>query len=120
MLRNILATAICFIISIHVGNAASGKSTNNPTKANAAIAFSKKENRKSGIADIQYTLTEKSEVEMGVYNLLGSKIVSLENNVKAKGSYSGQWDATSFPEGIYVISVKVNGKAVQRKFMIIQ
>ncbi|HER08707.1 MAG TPA: T9SS type A sorting domain-containing protein, partial [Bacteroides sp.] len=41
-----------------------------------------------------YTLSERSEVKLNVYNFLGQKVKQLVNSIQEPGSYSDSWDGT--------------------------
>jgi predicted phosphodiesterase len=50
---------------------------------------------------INYWLPAGGEVYLGVYNLLGQKIVTLVDERQPAGSHKTEWIATDLPKGIY-------------------
>ena len=64
----------------------------------------------SGNTTINVSLTEKSIVTMDLYNLLGEKILILDNNEKLAGDYSYSLkQESSLNPGIYFLKFSVNG-----------
>lgn len=61
---------------------------------------------------IKINLTEKCDVLLEVYNLLGEKIKTLEKSQKSAGFYSYNFNAKSlnFPSGIYVVKLTAGNK----------
>lgn len=61
---------------------------------------------------IKINLTEKCDVVLEVYNLLGEKIKTLENGSKIHGSYFYNFSAKNlnFPAGIYIVKLNAGGK----------
>ncbi len=59
-------------------------------------------------ATIEFTLPEKADVELSVYNILGQKIVTLFDGRSPAGDYSLTWNAVDFPSGIYFARLEAN------------
>ena len=55
---------------------------------------------------ITFNLTERSYVELNIYNVLGVKLATLVKGVKSAGSYSVQFNASNYPSGIYVYELQ--------------
>lgn len=61
---------------------------------------------------INYDLPEPSRVSLVVYDVLGRKIIELENGVKEEGYHSALWNAADVSSGVYFarfIATDVNG-----------
>ena len=56
---------------------------------------------------LNYTLPEKGEINLTIYNLAGQKVTQLVNGTIEAGYHSTVWDATGMPSGIYF--VRLNG-----------
>ena len=54
---------------------------------------------------IKYALPVDSYVDMAVYNVLGQKVKTLINGIKAMGSYDVKFEAGNLPSGIYFYSL---------------
>jgi len=55
---------------------------------------------------IGYRLLAVSDVELGIYNILGQKVAVLVSEQQAAGLYQVEWDATGFSSGIYFYILK--------------
>ena len=72
---------------------------------------------------INYTLQQKSRVELVVYNLLGKKIATLVNTDQNAGSFQVTWDGTDMfgnqaASGVYFYKI-LAGDFVDMKKMIL-
>ena len=75
----------------------------NPVKRNTTIA---------------YTLGNESMVDVGIYNMSGQKIKTLNNKILTKGKYKVTWDGTdkngkAAHNGMYLVKITINNKTVQ-------
>jgi hypothetical protein len=57
---------------------------------------------------IRYTLSQKSKIELTIYNLLGEKIATLINGVQAGGQHQVSWQADNLSSGIYLCCLRVD------------
>ena len=57
---------------------------------------------------IEYSLNQASEVQLSIFNILGQQIETLLQGAQDAGVYSIQWEANSYPAGIY-LAVLNNG-----------
>ena len=67
---------------------------------------------------ISYSVPERGNVSLVVYDLLGRQVASLVNQVKEPGSYKVNFNASNLPSGIYTYSIK-SGNFVQSKKMML-
>ena len=63
---------------------------------------------------IKYSLPEKSQVTIEIYNILGRKIETLVSGIQPAGSHSVVWDAENQPSGIYFYRIDA-GEYVESK-----
>ena len=64
---------------------------------------------------IKFSISEKSKVNLSVYNIKGQKVKTLINNHYSKGFHSVIWNGNnefgnSIGSGVYLYKLKVNGK----------
>ena len=72
------------------------------------------------LTNINYTLIEKSNIKLSIYNSLGSKVVTLkEGNVEA-GNYYVSWDASKYPSGVYFLKLHVNNSVEVKKMILLK
>jgi len=67
---------------------------------------------------IEYTVPEYSNVTITIYDALGKQIEQLYSGEKAAGTYSLQWNASSYSSGIYFYRLSTE-KFVQVKKMLL-
>ena len=84
---------------IHTGVSEISKPANNNMLSNYPNPF-------RFVTTIKYSVSEDSEIELSVTNLLGEKIKVLEKTFKKKGVYAINFDATNYSSGIYFYSLK--------------
>lgn len=74
---------------------------------------------------IEYTLKEKIQVEISIYNLLGQKIKTLVNEVKSPGKHFVTWNGkdnldNSVTSGLYIYKMKVGDFIHSKKMLLIK
>jgi hypothetical protein len=67
---------------------------------------------------IKYSIPQSSDVVIKVFDILGNEAATLVNEQKTAGSYEIEFDASSFPSGVYFYQIKA-GNFVQTKRMIL-
>ncbi|MBI2969081.1 MAG: Ig-like domain-containing protein [Bacteroidetes bacterium] len=71
-------------------------------------------NPNNGLFRLLITSPQSSRVEIEMYNLVGQRIWS-DNFMSGSGKYDRKIDITAMPEGIYTLSVNINGSRLYRK-----
>src|SRR3990170_3919242 len=70
---------------------------------------------------INFTLPEKTNVSLKVYNILGSQVAQVLNEVKDAGSYSVNFKAQGLSSGIYIYKISTgSGKEISRKMTLLK
>ena len=64
--------------------------------------------------------SEKSNVSLIIYDVLGNKIVTLVNEEKPAGIYEVEWDATGLPSGIYFYQLKTERYIETKKMLMLK
>ncbi len=59
---------------------------------------------------IELELTQQSDVEINVFNILGEKIEELSNSQLYNGIHKFEFDAKHKSNGIYFVKIKINGE----------
>ncbi|RNC83338.1 MAG: T9SS C-terminal target domain-containing protein [Balneola sp.] len=72
------------------------------------------------VTTINYTIKDRSEVSIDVYNLLGRKVASLVNGVKEPGTYSVNFDASNLSSGIYIYELRSGTTVLKEKMTLIK
>ena len=66
-----------------------------------------------------FTLHDKYQVAIGVYDIIGKEIISLSNATElSAGYYSLPLTKATLKQGIYLIKLEVDGHSVMRKVVV--
>ncbi|MFI5251818.1 MAG: T9SS type A sorting domain-containing protein [Bacteroidota bacterium] len=69
---------------------------------------------------IQYDLSERNFVNLTIWNILGEKIQTLVNAETNPGDYTVAFDASRFPSGTYLYTLRVGDLINQKKMLLIR
>ena len=69
---------------------------------------------------IRYTLSQKSEITLLVYNLLGQQVETLLEGVQNPGEHSLTWDASHLPSGVYFARLATNNATKSGKMLLLR
>ncbi|MBC8257292.1 MAG: S8 family serine peptidase [Candidatus Marinimicrobia bacterium] len=72
------------------------------------------------ITTIKYGIPDNGKVEIFVYDISGRQIAILMNNFQVSGFHSINWDASSYPSGLYFIRMESNNFNETRKVLLIK
>jgi photosystem II stability/assembly factor-like uncharacterized protein len=68
--------------------------------------------------NINFDITEKDNVKLTIFDVLGREITILVNQQLQPGSYKVDWDASNYPSGVYFYKLEA-GEFIQSKKMIL-
>jgi len=71
------------------------------------------------VTTINYQLPQASKVDLSIYNLFGQKVSTLVNKKQLVGTYTLEWDASSFSSGIYFCRLETDKGFVQARKLIL-
>jgi len=73
------------------------------------------------VTSISYALGQAGQAELSVFNLNGQLVKQLMNGKQEKGAHKVEFDAGDLTSGLYIYTLKVDGKQVQsRKMMLLK
>ncbi|HDP67072.1 MAG TPA: T9SS type A sorting domain-containing protein, partial [Candidatus Marinimicrobia bacterium] len=72
------------------------------------------------VATISFDLPEAADVSLSIVNLKGEIVGRLHNGPLHAGKIKLQWNASSYPSGIYFLKMSVNDKMVTRKMTLMK
>jgi hypothetical protein len=69
---------------------------------------------------IKYSITERSNVTLKVYDVLGNEIAVLVNKSQGAGSYSFNFDASNLASGLYIYTLNTGNFTSSKKMMLLK
>ncbi len=69
---------------------------------------------------ITYSVPERSNINLTVYNSIGIEVTTLASEIKEAGTYSVRFDASSLNSDIYFCRLKMNDMVVTRKMILLK
>lgn len=69
---------------------------------------------------IKYSVAERSNVNIKVYDMLGKEVANLVNTVKEAGSYEVSFNASNLASGMYVYSITAGNFTSSKKMMLMK
>jgi Secretion system C-terminal sorting domain len=69
---------------------------------------------------ITYSIPENGNVTLNIYDVLGNKIIRLENRNKTAGTYSTFFDASDLTSGIYFYTIRANNFVETKKMLLMK
>ena len=75
-------------------------------------------NLRSGPATIEYDLPADGNVSLGVFDVLGRKLVMLVNASQNAGTHRLNWDSSALPSGMYFCRLAIGARSVTRDLRI--
>lgn len=69
---------------------------------------------------IKYQIIKAGYVTLKIYNVLGKEIKTLVNEEQAKGSYSINFNSSSFPGGVYFYQIRSGSYSATKKMVLLK
>ncbi|MBU0475792.1 MAG: T9SS type A sorting domain-containing protein [Bacteroidetes bacterium] len=69
---------------------------------------------------IQFSVPSQSHVTLNVFNILGQKVATLVNGVKASGNYEVNFDAAKLSTGIYIYRLEAGNNIITKKMTLLK
>ena len=70
--------------------------------------------------NISFSLKEKTDVTVDIYNLKGQKVITLFEGKMNKGTHSLSWNAKSQPSGIYLYNISSKQTTITGKMILLK
>jgi hypothetical protein len=83
------------------------------TSKNTLTGFKVHPNPAASSTNISYQLTEKTDLNIYVYNMLGKQISNIQLGMQNPGNHKYELNTSNYPDGIYM--VKINDKTFRLK-----
>ena len=69
---------------------------------------------------IKYSVPERTNVKLSVYNILGSEVANLVNETKNVGEYEVTFDASKFSSGVYLYKIEAGSYKATKKLILMK
>jgi hypothetical protein len=69
---------------------------------------------------IKYTLAEKSNVILKIYDVLGNEIATLVNSEKEVGPHEVNFEASNLSSGLYIYTIQAGNFTASKKMMLLK
>ena len=69
---------------------------------------------------INYTLAERSNVTIKVYDVLGNEVATLVNTTQEAGAYDVNFDASQLSSGLYIYTLNAGNFTSSKKMMLLK
>jgi hypothetical protein len=69
---------------------------------------------------IDYTLPEKSNVSLKIYDMLGREVANLVNATQEAGAHSVNFNASKLASGMYIYTLKSGNNSMSKKLMLLK
>jgi hypothetical protein len=73
-----------------------------------------------GALTVRYSLTATTPVELGVYDIMGRQLGTIEDGIRAPGTHVASWNLGSLDSGIYFVKLRTKGAAFARRVVVIR
>lgn len=72
------------------------------------------------VTNIRFTLPERGQVSLVVYDMLGREVATLVNEVLSAGEQTVRFDASSLANGVYLYKLRAGNQEIIRKMTLIK
>ena len=69
---------------------------------------------------ITFTLPQKENVTLTIYDVLGREVTKLINGVTAEGDHSVEFNAAGYASGMYIYKLEAPGLSISRKMLLLK
>lgn len=70
--------------------------------------------------EIQFSLPQRSQVTLTIFDLLGREVTTLVSEELSAGSYSTRWDAGGMPTGVYLYRLRAGDFVETKKLLLLR
>ncbi len=69
---------------------------------------------------ISFSIAQRSNVNLSVFNILGEKVATLMNETKDAGNYEAEFNASNLTSGIYIYKLEAGNFQSTKKMMLVK
>ena len=71
-------------------------------------------------ARVRYSLPERTDVTLAVYDLMGRKVATLAAGARSAGTHRARLEGTSLPSGTYVVRLRAGEVQKSRRITVVK
>ena len=72
------------------------------------------------VTTISYGLPIDSEISLTIYDVEGKKITTLTNGIQTAGDHTVEWNASSYPSGVYFVKLNADQFTQTQKLILVK
>lgn len=69
-------------------------------------------------ADISYSLSKSTKMNISIIDYLGNEIIKLENSIKPKGKHIVHWNTNSVASGLYFVKITADNQILTKRIIV--
>ena len=73
-----------------------------------------------GTLTVRYALTAPTPVKLGVYDIMGRQLGTIEDGIREPGTHEASWNLGTLDSGIYFVKLHTRGAAFVRRVVVIR
>ena len=73
-----------------------------------------------GALTVRYALTAPTPVQLGVYDIMGRQLGTIEDGIRDSGTHEASWNLGSLDSGIYFVKLRTKGAAFTQRVVVIR
>jgi hypothetical protein len=74
----------------------------------------------NGSLTVRYALTATAPVQLGVYDVMGRQLGTIEDGIRGPGTHEASWNLGSMESGIYFVKLRTGGAAFTRRVVVMR
>jgi formylglycine-generating enzyme required for sulfatase activity len=71
----------------------------------------------NSVTKFEFILQKNQQVRMNIYNSTGQIVKTIFNNKLDAGNYAVEWNASNFPNGIYLVKIRIDNQLYAAKII---
>lgn len=72
------------------------------------------------VTKIKYNLLKQNHVQLKIFDMLGKELETLVDENKKEGNYEVDWNAVSYPSGVYIYRLIAGDNTIEKKMVLIK
>jgi serine protease AprX len=69
---------------------------------------------------VRYALSKKTRVKLSIFDIAGRIVTTLSDKDQNPGAHRENYEITNLPQGVYFITIDIDGKQETRKIILLR